>query len=69
MGGPLILMGTYAVLAVLFLVVAGFIGYGAESWAPRASALIFLLSCAIALAAAWPLAVFVTRRWDDPQEQ
>jgi hypothetical protein len=62
--GALMLMGAYVVLAVLFLVVAGFIGYGAETWAPAFSTLIFLAGCAVALAGAWPLAVFVTRGWD-----
>ena len=62
--GALILMGAYVVLSVLFLVVAGFIGYGAETWAPGASTLIFLAGCASALAGAWPLAVFLTRGWE-----
>ena len=62
--GALVLMATYAAVAILFLIVVGFVGQGVETWAPKASTLVFLAGLAAALGGAWPLAVFLTRGWD-----
>ncbi len=58
---PLILMGVYSLIACVLIVVAGLVGYAAETAAPSYSSIVFLGGCGLALWLAWPIALFVTR--------